>query len=195
MLGFKANAQPDSDLKQAHKDFRFLLAERILYENQEERTTPQSINERQPLNPSNSTSTSPNVSSFLRNITSPNLANQQSVEHLKCLKFAIKHDHPYTTTRRYACEHCYRRFDRKYNRDQHFLVCEENTNVEKDSLECNQKHYKCRVCRKAFTYHKLRKHYNQFINPKRNRKNRNGHGDISSLTHLSYLNELKANKQ
>lgn len=65
-LGFQANAQPYSALERSHKDFRFSLSQRMLYNDQQskKRTVSQLNDQRQQLTSLNPSSSSPNVSNF-----------------------------------------------------------------------------------------------------------------------------------
>lgn len=111
-------------------------------------------------------------------------------------------DHPYATTKPFSCKFCTRKFTRKHSQKKHILICKvrqtfnhaSSDDDEAYSFENNPILYSCRVCDKQYTYDKMRKHYSQFINSSGSRKNRNGHGEVSLSTHISYMNELKANK-
>lgn len=121
---------------------------------------------------------------------------------LPFLKWVIQLDHPYATTKPFSCKYCLIKFNHKDNRDKHTAICTarqtfdsiDSDDDEENLFEHNQKLYACRVCAKQYPYDKMRKHYLQFINSDGTRENRYGHGEVSLSTHISYMNELKANK-
>lgn len=65
-LGFQANAQPYSALERSHKDFRFSISQRMLYNDQQtkKRTVSQLNDQRQQLTSLNPSSTPPAVPNF-----------------------------------------------------------------------------------------------------------------------------------
>lgn len=130
------------------------------------------------------------------------IENRIENESLSSFQLAMQLDHPYATTKPFSCKYCLTKFTRKHSRNKHIPICKARQTYNFDSsdddgeqlFENNQSLYTCQVCAKQYTYDKMRKHYSQFINSSGSRKNRNGHGEVSLSTHISYLNELKASK-
>lgn len=107
----------------------------------------------------------------------------------------IHHDHSYTDSqdKPFNCNYCTFKSAHKYNRDKHQEICTARPETEIESEFVTEDMYKCRVCKKLYSYEKLRKHYRQFITSIP-RKNRNGHDKVSKEIHELHLDELKLNK-